>query len=112
MCIAARKYDNDAAFRNFKNKIYHSSLAAIFQPMVEAMLHPVVLRCPDGHYRRVIFDLAAYIADYPEQVSLAGIVSGWCPKYDLNFLYFDSRHVSLAHRWLKVLRNVERPGQS
>lgn len=78
---AARKYDNDAAFRNFKNKIYHSSLSAIFHPMAHAMVHPVILQCPDGHFRRVIFDLAAYIADYPEQVSLAGIVSGWCPKY-------------------------------
>ncbi|TFK23429.1 hypothetical protein FA15DRAFT_656761 [Coprinopsis marcescibilis] len=34
----------------------------------------------DGYYRRVIYDFAAYIADYPEQVLLAGIVQGWCPK--------------------------------
>lgn len=78
---ASRRYDNDAAFRNFKNKIYHGSLAAIFEHMKDAMLTPIVLRCPDGHYRRVVFDLAAYIADYPEQVALGGIVSGWCPKY-------------------------------
>lgn len=44
------------------------------------MSHPVVLRCPDGHYRGVIYDLAAFIADYPEQVYLAGTVQGWFPK--------------------------------
>ncbi len=44
------------------------------------MTEPVIRRCPDGHYRRVIYDLASFIADYPEQVLLAGIVSGWCAK--------------------------------
>lgn len=42
---------------------------------------PTVRRFPDGHFRRVIFDFGAFIADYPEQVMLAGIVQGWCPKY-------------------------------
>ena len=41
---------------------------------------PVVRQCPDGHFRRVIYDLVAFIADYPEQVLLTGIVQGWCPK--------------------------------
>lgn len=45
------------------------------------MTSPVVRRCPDGHFRRVIYDLIAFIADYPEQVMLTGIVQGWCPKY-------------------------------
>ena len=44
------------------------------------MTKPVVHRCPDGHFRRVIYDLIAFIADYPEQVMLTGIVQGWCPK--------------------------------
>lgn len=44
------------------------------------MTTPVVRRCPDGHYRRVIFDIGPFIADYPEQVLLAGIVQGWCPR--------------------------------
>lgn len=77
---ATRKEDNDAEFRTFKKKLYHASIAAILQPIKAAMTTPVVQRCPDGHLRRVIFDLAAFIADYPEQVMLAGIVQGWCPK--------------------------------
>lgn len=45
------------------------------------MTKPVLRRCPDGYFRRVIYDLASFIADYPEQVLLTGIVQGWCPKY-------------------------------
>jgi len=43
------------------------------------MLKPEVQQCPDGHFRRVVYTLAAYIADYPEQVLLSCIVQGWCP---------------------------------
>lgn len=75
-----RKYDNDVAFRKFKRQLYHASLSTILKSLTPGMSHPVVLRCPDGHYRRVIYDLAAFIADYPEQVYLAGTVQGWCPK--------------------------------
>jgi hypothetical protein len=61
--------------------MYHDSLHAILRPIKSAMTTPVIRRCPDGHFRRVLYDLAAYIADYPEQVYLAGIVQNWCPKY-------------------------------
>lgn len=44
------------------------------------MSRPIVLKCCDGHYRRIIFSIGPFIADYPEQVDLAGIVQGWCPK--------------------------------
>ena len=45
------------------------------------MEKPEVVRYGDGHYRRTIYGLGPYIADYPEQVLLACIVQGWCPKY-------------------------------
>jgi hypothetical protein len=47
--------------------MYHDTIAAILSPLKTAMTRPVVRWCPDGHFRRVIYDLAAYIADYPEQ---------------------------------------------
>ncbi|KAJ2911359.1 hypothetical protein MD484_g9055, partial [Candolleomyces efflorescens] len=75
-----RKYDNDAAFRKFKRELYHTSISRILRPLRDGMTTPVVQRCPDGYFRRVIYELAAFIADYPEQVALAGIVQGWCPK--------------------------------
>ena len=44
------------------------------------MTTPEIILCPDGHFRRVIWGLGPYIADYPEQVLLTCIVQGWCPK--------------------------------
>jgi hypothetical protein len=52
------------------------------------MTTPKVVKCPDGHYCRAIFGLGPYIADYPEQVWLAAIVSGWCPTYVYHTLLF------------------------
>jgi hypothetical protein len=45
------------------------------------MTKPEITRCSDNHFRRVIYSLAAYVADYPEQALLASIVQGWCAKY-------------------------------
>lgn len=75
-----RRYDDSTAFRKFKRQLYHASIAAILQPLQPGLTSPVVRRCPDGHFRRVIYDLIAFITDYPEQVMLTGIVQGWCPK--------------------------------
>ena len=44
------------------------------------MKEPEVIRYADGHYRRTIYGLGPYIADYPEQVLLACIVQNWCPR--------------------------------
>jgi hypothetical protein len=44
------------------------------------MLEPEVAKCADGLYQWVIYGLGPYIADYPKQVLIAGIVQGWCPK--------------------------------
>lgn len=78
--LASRRYDNNKAFRNSAK-----GLPCIFgsniQTMEGEMTTPTILRCPDGHYHRVIFGLGAYIADYPEQFTLSGVVSDWCPKY-------------------------------
>ena len=43
------------------------------------MMKPVVTLCLDGHFRCVIYGLGPYIADYPKQVLLTGVVQGWCP---------------------------------
>ncbi|KJA15337.1 hypothetical protein HYPSUDRAFT_149256 [Hypholoma sublateritium FD-334 SS-4] len=67
-------------FQRFARQLYHACLALIFEPLREGMLVPEVVRCPDGHFRKAIYSLGPYIADYPEQVWLAGIVQGWCPK--------------------------------
>ena len=81
LSLADRKYDNDYAFRKFKRQLYHSLISAILESLREGMTAPVLRRCPDGHYRRVIYDIGPFIADYPKQVMLAGVVQGWCPRY-------------------------------
>ncbi|KAI0362819.1 hypothetical protein OH77DRAFT_1442803 [Trametes cingulata] len=75
-----REAKDDDEFRLFKKQLYHFALARILEPLRPAMMTPRIMRCPDGHYRRAIFELGPFIADYPEQVYLAGIVQGWCPK--------------------------------
>ena len=44
------------------------------------MMVPEVICYADGHHRHTIYGLGPYIADYPEQVLLTGIVQGWCPR--------------------------------
>jgi hypothetical protein len=54
--------------------MYHDSIAAILCPLKTGMMCPVICQCLDGHFQRVIYDLAMYIANYLEQVYLAGVV--------------------------------------
>ncbi|KAI0295051.1 hypothetical protein B0F90DRAFT_1811552 [Multifurca ochricompacta] len=75
-----RRYDDDPEFRKFKRQLYHASLSTILRTLLPGMTKPAIRQCPDGHYRRIIYDLITFIADYPEQVMLTGIVQGWCPK--------------------------------
>ncbi|KIL54002.1 hypothetical protein M378DRAFT_93272, partial [Amanita muscaria Koide BX008] len=41
-------------------------------------------RYADGHYRRTIYGIGPYIADYPEQVLLSCVVQGWCAICDVS----------------------------
>ena len=70
-------------FRKFRRQLFHSSLETILLPLKVYMEIPDVVRCPDGHFRRAIYGLGPYIADYPEQVLLACVVQNWCPRYVL-----------------------------
>ncbi|KAH9019934.1 hypothetical protein EDB83DRAFT_2568069 [Lactarius deliciosus] len=69
-------------FQMFCWQLYHSCLELVFAPLKPYMTEPKVMKCPDGHFRRTIFGLGPYIADYPEQVYLSGVVSTWCLKCD------------------------------
>ena len=44
------------------------------------MTVPETVLFGDQYYRRIIYALAAYIADYKEQVLLLCIMRNWCPK--------------------------------
>ncbi|KAH9946685.1 hypothetical protein B0H21DRAFT_808643 [Amylocystis lapponica] len=80
-----RKYANTARFRKFRRQLFHSSLSAILQSLRPGMTTPEVTKCADGHFRRIVYGLGPYIADYPEQVLVACIVQGWCPSCDAHY---------------------------
>ena len=81
MVLGSRKDGSSAAFRSFRRQLMHESLKTILNPLKPFMTKPDVVKCPDGHYRRAIYALGPYIADYPEQVLIATVVSGWCTRY-------------------------------
>jgi hypothetical protein len=70
------------------------------------MTEPVIRRCPDGHHRKVIYDLAGFIADYPEQVALAGTVSGWCPKSVLSCISLMLKDISSFMTGVQPYREI------
>ena len=45
------------------------------------MTKPEVVQCPDRHFRRVLWSLGPYIANYQEQLTVACIVQYWCARY-------------------------------
>ena len=67
-------------FRVFKQRLFHISLETILSTLLPGMTTPVIRRCPDRHFRRVIYDLIAFTTDYPEQLILTSTAPGWCPK--------------------------------
>ncbi|KAF8258996.1 hypothetical protein EI94DRAFT_1774037 [Lactarius quietus] len=69
-------------YQMFCHQLYHSCLDIIFALLKPYSMVPKVMKCPDGHFCHIVFGLGPYIADYPEQVWLTGIVSNWCAKCD------------------------------
>ncbi|KAJ7234268.1 hypothetical protein C8J57DRAFT_1453129 [Mycena rebaudengoi] len=91
----SKKHRSKPAYQKFCRQMYHASL---FEPLKAGMTTPEVVRFPDGHFRRVIYGLGAYIADYPEQVWLTGIVQNWCPKCDAHPNNLDAEGARLRTR--------------
>ncbi|KAH9915965.1 uncharacterized protein BXZ73DRAFT_54076 [Epithele typhae] len=76
----SREDMNDKEFRLFRKQVYHTIITHILSPLRPHMHEPMLLQCPDQHWRQAIFELGPFLADYPEQVDVCGIVQGWCPK--------------------------------
>lgn len=76
---ANREYHDDGTFRRFHSQLYHALLMRILQSLRPGMITAEVTHCADRHWQHVIYGLGPYIADYPEQVTLACVVQNWCP---------------------------------
>ncbi|OJT08823.1 hypothetical protein TRAPUB_280, partial [Trametes pubescens] len=75
-----RQYQNDATFRKFRKELFHTLLRFILESLCDAMTRYEAVICADGHYRRIVFSIGPYIADYPEQALLSCVVQGWRPR--------------------------------
>ncbi|KAM6494803.1 hypothetical protein JOM56_009426 [Amanita muscaria] len=84
-----QQHANSKQFRSFRRQMFHASLVEILSALKPGMLRAEVVRCPDGHFRRAIYGLGPYIADYPEQVLISCIVQNWCPKCTAHRLHLD-----------------------
>ena len=80
-CIASKWQWKTPLYQKFCCQLYHTCLAQVFCPLKAGMTTPDVVKCPDGLFHWAIYGLGPYIADYPEQVWLPGVIQDWCPKY-------------------------------
>ncbi|KAJ3525552.1 hypothetical protein NMY22_g10528 [Coprinellus aureogranulatus] len=69
-----------ASRRRALANLFHACMSFILEPLKAAGIEGVLLRSGDGAIRRGFPILAAYVADYPEQVLVTGIKSGDCPR--------------------------------
>ncbi|KAH7903217.1 hypothetical protein BJ138DRAFT_979474, partial [Hygrophoropsis aurantiaca] len=84
-------------------------LHSIMESLKPAMTKPEVARFGDGHYRKVIYGLGPYIADYEEQVLLACIVRNWCPKCMSNREQLDEDSIRRSEEYNEVLIELGNP---
>ncbi|KAF8806795.1 hypothetical protein BYT27DRAFT_7256797 [Phlegmacium glaucopus] len=75
-----RRSDFMSADFAWRQCLYHSAISAILSSLKPAISTPAVYHCPNGHFRHVIFGLGPCIADYPEQIMVAGVKQGCCPR--------------------------------
>ncbi|KAJ7602107.1 hypothetical protein B0H17DRAFT_1165319 [Mycena rosella] len=101
-----RENQDTAEFRTFRRNLFHGSLREILKSLKPGMETPEVIQFADGHYRRAIYGLGPYIADYPEQVLLACIVQGWCARCDASNKDLDGEGGRRSHDHTDALFEV------
>jgi len=81
VCVLASKRQwKHPEFQRFCCQLYHWCLELVFELLKAYMEKYKVVKCPEGHLHHAIFGPGPYITNYPEQVWLAGVIYGWCPK--------------------------------
>ncbi|KAI6033974.1 hypothetical protein BKA83DRAFT_4121280 [Pisolithus microcarpus] len=77
---AVKKYTDDPTFQHFKKQLFHVAMSKVLGSLKACMMVPQVMKCPDEHFHHVICGIGPYIADYPEQVLISGIVQNCCGR--------------------------------
>lgn len=70
---------NQEEKRIAKWELYHTCMSKLMDPVKEAAMRGVEMVCADGGVRRVHPILAAHIADFPEQQTVASTIRTHCP---------------------------------
>lgn len=78
-----KQVSSHAARRRMLLNLFHCCLQKVLQPLEDAGVDGIVMADGYGIFRRVHPILAVFIGDYPEQVSVACIKSGRCPKCNI-----------------------------
>ncbi|KAH9008927.1 hypothetical protein EDB83DRAFT_2322883 [Lactarius deliciosus] len=98
----SHEFRNDVAFRKFRRQLLHSSLAAkILETLKRGMTTPEVFRFADDHFRKVVYGLGPYIADYPEQPGATCLYYCACkrPRFQKIWAPFKVEGFELGPLW-------------
>ncbi|KAJ6526345.1 hypothetical protein B0H19DRAFT_1084449 [Mycena capillaripes] len=91
---------NKAARRRTLANLFHACLSFITAPLREAGVTGISIASGDGKLRRGHPIVACYIGDYPEQLLVTCVKTGWCPTG-------ETEHENLGDGQSKcVLRNL------
>ncbi|KAI6006244.1 hypothetical protein F5J12DRAFT_905734 [Pisolithus orientalis] len=91
---------NTQVFHKFKKQLLHLSLAHVLWSLGPVMTVLEIVLFSNQYYQHVIYALAAYIADYEEQVLLSCIMHNWCPKCLTHQENLDKD--ALWHHWYGI----------
>ncbi|KAF8597999.1 hypothetical protein BDV93DRAFT_413404, partial [Ceratobasidium sp. AG-I] len=62
-----------------KGQLIHDAMAVLLEPLRKASEDGVEMWCADGRLRRVYPIVAAYVADFPEQILMTCVLKSSCP---------------------------------
>ena len=92
---ADKAHTNDVDFCQFRRKLFHVSLSYIPQSLQPGEVTPEIFQCPDGHFRRIIWGIGPYIADYPILVGTS-ITSMHCEELVCSVSNHDATNFIIA----------------
>ncbi|KAJ6461769.1 hypothetical protein C8R45DRAFT_841981 [Mycena sanguinolenta] len=91
---------NQASRRRTLGNLFHACLSYITAPLRDAGANGIPIASGDGVVRRGHPIVACYIGDYPEQLLVTCVKTGWCPTC-------EAEHGSLGDGEASALRNLE-----